>query len=208
EQSRVIFEEITGGPRDELRVTEWLKMQELRAGKCVLWDHHFELPGQHLEAERAVLESVQVGKVSHKLKLGSNGKLELYDYPGGYAQRFDGIDRGGGERPADLQKIFEDNKRTVAIRMEEEAAGGIRIEGAANWGQFAPGHSFAPEPHFSADGPYVIPRVEHSARLGPNYRSGEGDELFYGNKFTCLPAGLPFRPPRVTPKPVMQGLQT
>ena len=46
------------------------------------------------------------GTVTHKLSLGGNDKLEIYDYPGGYAQRFDGIDRSGGERPAELKKIF------------------------------------------------------------------------------------------------------
>ena len=64
---------------------------------------------------------VQVGTVTHKLKVAGNDQLEIYDYPGGYAQRFDGIDQGGGEQPADLQKIFEDNQRTAGIRMQQEA---------------------------------------------------------------------------------------
>ena len=39
--------------------------------------------------------------------------MEVYENPGRYAQRFDGIDQAGGEKPDDLQKIFKDNKRTV-----------------------------------------------------------------------------------------------
>ena len=36
-----------------------------------------------------------------------NDALEIYDYPGEYAQRFDGINKGGGEQPAAIQKIYE-----------------------------------------------------------------------------------------------------
>ena len=82
-----------------------------------------------------------VGQVTHKLKVGDNGKLEIYDYPGEYAQRFDGVDPGGGDRPADLQKIFDDNKRTVDIRMEQEAARPSRSTGRAPAGSSSPGSS-------------------------------------------------------------------
>src|SRR5262249_13129567 len=44
EQSTLTFEELAGGGREEDRVTEWHKVQELRSGKYTLWDHCFELP--------------------------------------------------------------------------------------------------------------------------------------------------------------------
>jgi type VI secretion system secreted protein VgrG len=44
--------------------------------------------------------------------------------------------------------------------------------------------------------------------MGSNYRSGGGDEFAYENSFTCLPASVPFRPQRVTPKPTVRGTQT
>ena len=93
-----IYEVIEGGLRKEDRVHSWEKRQEIRSGKYTLWDQCFELPGQNLEAIKPVLASVQVGTVSHTLKVAGNGKLELYDFPGGYAQRFDGI-TPGGQRP-------------------------------------------------------------------------------------------------------------
>ena len=58
--------------------------------------------------------------MTHKLQVGGNDRLEIYDYPGEYAQRFDGVSPGGGDRSADLQKLFTDNKRTVGIRMQQE----------------------------------------------------------------------------------------
>src|SRR5262249_4063551 len=111
--STIIYEELGGGNREDQRIFGWEKVQELRSGKVTLWDHCFELPHKHLEADKTVLDTVAVGEVTHKLKVGGNDKLEIYDYPGEYAQRFDGIDRGGGEQSAEVQKIYTDNKRTV-----------------------------------------------------------------------------------------------
>src|SRR5262249_22245763 len=111
-------------------VERWEKIQELRSGNYTLWDHCFELPHKHLEASKSIMPSVQVGEVTHKLQVGNNGQLEIYDWPGGYAQRFDGVPKGGGEQPAELQKIFDDNKRTVALRMEEEGVLSLLIQGA------------------------------------------------------------------------------
>src|SRR4051794_25164482 len=88
-----IYEEIVGGNRPEQRVTGWQRTQQLRSGKVTLWDHNFELPGKHLEAEKQIVETVQAGTVSHKFKLANNDKLEIYDYPGDYANRFDGVGR-------------------------------------------------------------------------------------------------------------------
>ena len=134
--SPIIYEEIVGGRTPEERVTAWEKTQELRSGKYTLWDHSFELPGKHLEAEQIVVESVAVGMAKHKLKVAGNDLLEVYDYPGGYAQRFDGVDKGGGNQPAKLNKVFEDNKRTVKIRMEQEAMQGLEIRGESTCEQF------------------------------------------------------------------------
>ena len=41
---------------------------------------------------------VPIRDVTHKLKLPANEKLEVHDYPGAYAQRFDGI-APSGEHP-------------------------------------------------------------------------------------------------------------
>jgi type VI secretion system secreted protein VgrG len=208
EQSKVIFEAVEGGLREEFRIHEWQKAQELRSGKYTLWDHCFELPHKHLEAQQAILDAVPVGTVNHKLRVAANEKLEIYQFPGAYAQRFDGVDRGGAPRPAELAKIFEDNQRTVTIRMQQEAAAGLVIEGAGNCRQFVSGHKFTLARHFNADGPYLLAGLEHSAKLAGNYRSGGKTTFHYSNRFTCLPLALPFRPPRTTPRPRVQGTQT
>ena len=205
-ESKAIYEKVQGGTRQEDRIHDWEKIQELRSGKVTLWDHCFELPHKHLEADKFIVDSVSVGTVDHKLKVGGNEKLELYDYPGAYAGRFDGIDKGGGERPAEVQKIFSDNKRTVEIRMQQEALPSLVIQGSSKCRQFTSGHKFTLERHFNADGVYVLTAISHSARMN-DYRSGDVN-IEYGNTFTCIPLGLPFRPPPITPRPTVQGSQT
>jgi type VI secretion system secreted protein VgrG len=204
---QITFETMSGGNRPDDRIFAWKKGQELRSGKYTLWDHSFELPHKHLDTDKTIQDSVTAGKVTHKLKVGGNDKLEIYDFPGEYAQRFDGIDRGGGEQASELQKIFQDNKRTVEIRMQEEAAASLTIDGAGNSRQLTSGHKFALNKHFDADGQYVLTRVDHAANMPGEYRSGSGG-FTYSNSFVCIPSAVPFRPSRDTWKPTVQGTQT
>jgi type VI secretion system secreted protein VgrG len=207
-QTSVIYDDVAGVRQEEMRITAWEKTQELRSGKYTLWDHCFELPGKSLDAQQLILDTVAVGQVTHKLRVGGNDKLEIYDYPGGYAQRFDGTTKGGDPQPAELQKIFQDNERTVKIRMEQEELPSLTINGAGNCGNFTAGHQFTLTRHFDANGPYVLTRVEHEARLTGTYRSGEESELEYKNDFTAIPAALPLRPLQETLRPTIDSIQT
>jgi type VI secretion system secreted protein VgrG len=210
-EKKIIYEEVFGGYRYENRILGWEKIQELRSGKYTLWDHCFELPHKHLEGQTDILESVQVGNVDHKLQVGDNGKLEIYDFPGAYAQRFDGVDKGGGDQAADLQNIFEDNKRTTKIRMEAETVPGLVIRGGSNCRHLVSGYQFTLDRHFDADGDYVLTELAHTARLtSGDYRSGGEGEFAYENHFTCIPFNdhLPFRPPQTAVKPTVTGTHT
>ncbi|MCX6626104.1 MAG: contractile injection system protein, VgrG/Pvc8 family, partial [Candidatus Solibacter sp.] len=192
---------------EEERVLEWTKGQEIRSGKVTSWDHKFEMPTKHLDADKTILESVSVGTVSHKLKVANNDTLELYDYPGGYASRFDGINKSGGEQASSLQKIFTDNKRTVEIRMQEEALFSLLIRGKGCHSGFTAGHTFDLARHYSDDGKYVLTSVEHVAKQ-PLTVEHAAEGFQYANQFTCIPSALPFRPSRVTPVPSVRGVQT
>ena len=206
---KIIYDELGGGTRDEERIYRWEKLQELRSGKYTLWDHCFELPKKHLEAEKTIVETIQAGKVTHKLKVGGNDKLEIYDYPGAYAQRFDGVDPGGGDRADDLQKIFTDNQRTAGIRMQQEALPSVVITGASNCRQFTTGYKFSLTRHFNADGQYVITSCSHVAQHGFDVGKGtDASNSHYSNVFTCIPFALPFRPLRVTARPFVRGSHT
>jgi len=71
--------------RDAAGVAAWEKTQELRGGKVTLWDHAFEVPGQQPGTGTGLIRRVAVGA----------GTLQSYDFPGAYAQRFDGADGCG-----------------------------------------------------------------------------------------------------------------
>ncbi|MFN2531633.1 MAG: type VI secretion system Vgr family protein [Pyrinomonadaceae bacterium] len=204
---RIIYEAWTGGVREDDRIVSWEKTQEIRSGKYSLWDHCFELPHKHLDATEPILASVQVGTVTHKLRVADNSTLEQYDYPGGYAQRFDGVNKGGGDQPSELQKIFEDNKRTTGIRIQQETVPGLTVNGTSNCRHFMTGYKFSLERHFDGDGDYVLTQVSHFAAIR-GYRSGETAEFTYQNSFKCIPFALPFRPSQVTRRPVIHGTQT
>jgi type VI secretion system secreted protein VgrG len=201
------YEVVEGSPYGD-HVFEWRKIQELRAAKYSLWDHSFQQPTKNLEAKESIIESVKAGTVTHKLKDQPNEPLEIYDFPGAYAVRFDGINPSGGEQPDRLQKILEDNKRTVKLRMEAEALPALTIHGSSGCRNFVAGHKFTLERHFDANGDYVLVSVTHEASMGSPYRSGStGGDLIYSNAFSCIPSQLPYRPPRRTPKPFIHGVQ-
>jgi type VI secretion system secreted protein VgrG len=192
---------------EEGRVFAWSKGQEIRSGKFTAWDHKFEMPNKHLEADKTIMDTVTVGTVSHKLKVANNDSLELYEYPGGYASRFDGINKSGGEQPDKLQKVFEDNTRTVGIRMQAEALSSLLIRGRGVHAGFTAGHTFDLTKHYSDDGAFVITSVQHDAEQPVSAADAE-EEFKYTNGFTCIPSALPYRPPRVTPVPSVRGVQT
>jgi type VI secretion system secreted protein VgrG len=202
------YDVVEGGSPQADYIFEWRKTQSLRAAKYSLWDHTFQQPTKNLEAKDSIMASVQAGTVTHQLKGQASEPLEIYDFPGGYAVRFDGINPSGGEQPERLQKILDDNKRTVKLRMEAEAAQSLTIHGSSGCRNFVAGHKFTLDRHFDGDGDYVLVSVTHEASIGSVYRTGStGGDMTYSNAFTCIPYQLPYRPPRRTPKPFVQGVQ-
>ena len=71
EQSEIEYELSEVGERRADRITDWQKVQELRSGKFTLWDHCFEIPHKHLDADKLIMDSVAAGSVNHKMKIGA-----------------------------------------------------------------------------------------------------------------------------------------
>jgi len=78
---------------------------------------------------------------------------------------------------------------------------------------FSPGQSTAPDLNAGSlftlgglmaqfNGKYFVTGVTHK------YAPSGGAAGGYRNEFTCIPSGLPYRPPRATPKPSLPGLET
>lgn len=200
----LLFQSMESARSPRGNIHDWNKSQELASGKYTLRDHHFQLPDPILEADSEIQKTVAAGQALHVLQLPSNAALEVYDYPGEYAQRFDGVDKGGKDQPQELQKVFEAAANTAQVRMEEVAAHSLYVSGSSSSAALVSGHKFTLQGHFDANGEYVLTSVQHSARSS----QGLNSTLTYENSFTCIPAGLPFRPQRLTPRPVISGVQT
>jgi len=207
-KNEIPFDDEIGNPGDLETIRQWTKTQELRPGKVTLWDHCFELPHKNLETSVKVNAPLTIGKVQHKLNAGANEALEIYEYPGEYAQRFDGIAPGGGEQSDRIGKIQGDGERTSRIRIEEEAAQMIRMRGETQYLNMTPGFKFNLTGHFSDDDEYVITTVSHSISEQGGYGM-ESSEIVVDRhvSFTCIPLALPFRPKRLASKPRIHGTQ-
>ncbi len=211
--STLLFDDGAGGQRPPQRIMSWQKSQQLTASKVDLWDYSFELPTRHLEAQQPIVASVPVDQQEHRLDLPArvNGAdmMQFLDYPGEYAKRYDGVNKDGGDQPSDLQHIFQDNRRTAKVRMEEEAATALGVEGTSDCAHLLPGHRFTLDRHYYGNGAYLLTRVEHRASLENTYTSGPGaPAVLYENGFQGIPQALPYRPRRVTPRPLISGPQT
>ena len=195
------------------RIYSWQKSQEIRAKKVLLRDSNFQMYGNDLEAGATTPAAVPAGTVPHDLTAG-NAAMELYDYPGEYAQRFDGITAGGGEQPDELKKTFTDNIRTAKIRAEQEMADAVTVRGSGDCGQMSAGGKFtvalvagdlAQKP-LKVEGAYALTEVSLSVSQ-PLPESG-GGRFAMNVGFAAVPEKALYRPARVSPKPVVHGVQT
>ena len=117
-------------------------------------------------------------------------KLEVYDYPGEYSKRNDG-------------------EALVRVRIQEEEAGRQVATGGSGCRQFTAGHTFRLTGHGRKDlnDTYMLVSVSHVG--SETYESGvDASDHLYSNTFSCIPLAIPYRPPRTTPRPVIQGSQT
>ncbi|MCI0640685.1 MAG: type VI secretion system tip protein VgrG [Gemmataceae bacterium] len=186
-QAKARYGYLTSGAQDEDMVTRWHQEQELQPGKYTHTDYYFQTPSN----------SLQVSTPS-AVKVGGNDKFEVYDYPGGFAKRFDGDDKAGKVRP--------DGERTAKLRMQGDEAFHKVVNGAGSCRAFTPGYKFELTEHRRADlnGPYVLTQVSHSATND----LGGGGGATYDSTFSCIPLAVPYRPARSTPRPIVHGTQT
>lgn len=183
-------------------IQTWRVDNKMRTGKTELRDFHFQLPLNDLLATQTSLFDV-----------GGNKELEYYDWPGGYAKRFDGIDQGGGENPSALNDVFDDRERTVRIRQEEIDVAYKNIHASSDCCSLTAGYRFEFEHHPIKENNinHVVIDAQHEAVQNPAYISGEESLMPYLVNFTCMPHGgehAPFRPLRITRKPIVHGSQT
>jgi type VI secretion system secreted protein VgrG len=125
--------------------------------------------------------------------VNGNNPYEIYDFPGEHLVRAEG-------------------DRLARIRLQEQAAACVVSRGSSGCRYFMSGFKFTLQDHYRSDlnQAYLLTSVHHAATQGGDYNVGSEDqaELSYQNRFECIPFSTPFRPPRLTRRPTVQGCQT
>ncbi|HYG09134.1 MAG TPA: type VI secretion system tip protein TssI/VgrG [Pyrinomonadaceae bacterium] len=147
----------------------------------------------HVITQCSIEEEVVTGKFAHDdfnfetpttdLKVevtGEGSELRVYEYPGGF------LKKDSGEQRANL-------------RLEACEQPGKTLRGKGHVRAFTSGYKFDLKNHYRADAnkTYVL----RSVSIAMTQES-------YTNSFEAFPLDVPFRPQRVTPRPVISGTQT
>ena len=161
------------------QLNSWRHVYEFRPGKVTQKDFNFKKPTDGLATNR-----------TSRVKFEESSKLEVYQYPGLYDEESKG-------------------SRLTKVRLEEIEAEHDHVVGSGSYLNFAPGGKFEVHKHIrpgEQGRSYALVEVhtEISSNLG--FDSHQGDD--FTNSFRCIPAETAFRPPRTTPKPVVEGPQT
>lgn len=151
---------------------------DLRPGRIALNDFNFETPQTDLNVS-----------METRLSSQANADLEIFDYPGRYQEQ------GRGDAFA----------RT---RMEAQEAPGRIISATCNAPMIAPGMVFTLNGHpvGGYNRAWTVMRVRHAA--DNNWDGANSHGAYYTNSLEAIPDDVPYRPPRVTPRPIVDGPQT
>ena len=156
------------------------RSEQAFTGKIALGDYCFKHPSLDL--------SVCQGAVNE----------EAYDYPGGH-----------GDRHKQESHDLDQGPRYANLRLDECGSEQYVVSGTSICRQFRPGYIFQLKEHYRTDTnqEYFLTAVTHAAQ-DTTYRSGSKAPVTYANNFRAIPKTVPYRPPRATRKPVVQGPQT
>jgi type VI secretion system secreted protein VgrG len=166
-------------PRQRDEVIEdWLASKEMQPGAYVVDDYDFERPSVELEAQ------------FKDPRQHARSRLEMYDYPGEFVAKPDG-------------------ERIARTRLEELLAQHEFCEASGTTRSLQVGSLFTLTAHPRADQnrEYLVTSAEYSMRF-EGYEGLEDTGGDYRCSFTCIPSKVQYRPPRRTPKPMVQGPQT
>ena len=133
--------------------------------------------------ERKVISSLELTSVA----IADNANFEVFDFPS-------------------EQTKIADSDRRAQLRMQTEEASAARHSATGSMPGFAAGHVFELTDHFHEilNQPYMLTTVHHS--VAQEITSGGSSTYF--NSFSAVRVSTSFRPPLVTPKPIVQGPQT
>ncbi|MGH9886556.1 MAG: type VI secretion system tip protein TssI/VgrG, partial [bacterium] len=161
-------------------ITTFEITNEYVSGKVHLGDYNFETPSSSLSPQTTTTVTGL-----------NNSSFEVYDYPGKFSTAADG-------------------DRISRLRMEEREAPNAVVRGQAKCGGLVSGAKLEVADYYRRDAnkSYQLVSVEHSL-VNSGYRTADiARAADFDASFVAIPSTVPYRPPRVTPKAVVRGVQT
>ncbi len=159
-------------------VFDFARQSRLRPGRVRLDDYNPERPALDLRA--ATPEE--------------GGAPAVHEYPGGHT-----CPRQG--------------KALSRVRLHAERAAAEEGTGQSDCPRLSAGRWFSLAGAAGAagtSGDHLLTHLEHRGRKGAPLEAARtaDDRLTYENSFRCVPRATRFRPPRITPRPVVEGVHT
>ena len=177
-ESKIVFNPGGQMVAEQEAITQFQRTRQIHTGKYALQDYLYKKPDLNLSATAKDKEY---------------DKLEIYDYPGGYNTTDAGHAR-------------------AQVRLQQAALYADRIDGQSVVARLLPGFTFKLSGHdiSSFNQEYVLTAVTHRGEqpqvLAEHAAGGSGTS--YSNQLTAVPATVTIRPEPVTPRPVVQSVQT
>ncbi len=167
--------------RQEEGVRDWTHGSEIQPTRFIQRDFNFEKPRADLQADASP---------ARPLKHEHAARLDVFDYPGEYLERSEG-------------------QRIAAIRVEEMRHPFDQFSGESNALGLASGGLFKLMGHPRADQnqEYLITGADYRLEESPPESELAATELF-SVRLQAIPSAQTYQPPRLTPKPIVQGPQT
>ena len=179
-EPQVLYNPSLGEVSEEEAVIEFRLSRQIRTGKFTTRDYNFLKPSLDLTSDNSA---------------DNHSDLEVYDYPGKFADEDDG-------------------RRRAQVGLESSVMYRDQGEGKSVCPRFFPGRTFTLSGHSidSFNQEYAIVGVTHSGSqpgvLSERAGAAADEGSSYANKFIAIPSSVTLRPEARTPKPRVEGVQT
>lgn len=162
-------------------IREWSHGAEIQPTRFIQRDFNFEKPRADMQADAGP---------ARPLKHQHQAAFDIFDYPGEYEERGEG-------------------QRIAAVRIEEMRHQFDHFNGEGNAAGLATGGLFKllEHPRDDQNQEYLIVEADYRVEESPLESELATTELI-GLRFRAIPSAQIFHPPRLTPKPIVQGPQT
>lgn len=166
--------------RAEEHLQQWNTERKFRTGRVMLNDYDFKKPNAKMDVNKEGAEGYE------------KSKLEVYDYPGRY------VNTGDGDQFAkaklDAEQAVDRRRYASGEAVCIYPGGKLTLSG---------------HPRGAENREYLALSATHSVTV-ESYRTtgGGGERDMFTGSYGLMPANRTFRPPTVTPKPIVPGVQT